>query len=219
MLNKFEKSSTRRTLKEHAYNLLKERILTGKLNAGQSLIEMELARELGISRTPIREAILRLEKDALVEVLPNRGAYVSFISLKDLKDSIQLLQILEGAAAKMAADRIDAAKLEMLERAFLALKNKRNASYAEEQKIGIELHELILQEAGNAKLIAVSNSVREQIRALSNASIKAPGRVVEAILEHLAIIEALKNRDGKSAEKAMIEHLEKVYKTLVKLIS
>lgn len=101
-----------RTLADKVYVILKEKIVTQKLRIGDPLKEEVIAKELKVSRTPVREAIRQLQKDALIELVPNRGAYVTFISLKNLKNILQLRQILEGAAARLAAGQIDLIQLD-----------------------------------------------------------------------------------------------------------
>lgn len=211
--------NNKKTLKEKVYLTLKERILSQKLRAGDSLSEVDLAKELGVSRTPVRDALLRLQKDMFLEILPNRGAHVTFITLKDLKDTFQLLQILEGAAARMAAELIDQTKLAELEQEFIALQQKGNIiDYKEEQGVGLQLHEIVLQSTGNGRMIDILKSIREQIRTLCQNSIKCPGRAKEAIQEHLEVISALKQKDGFAAENAMVTHVINVYRNLLEFM-
>jgi DNA-binding GntR family transcriptional regulator len=212
-------NNNKRTLKEKVYLTLKEKILTQKLRAGDSLSEADLAKELGVSRTPVREALLQLQKDMFLEILPNRGAHVTFITLQDLKDTFQLLQILEGAATRLAAEPIDLEKLTDLEKEFIALQKKGDIiDYEEEQRIGVQFHELILQSTGNGRMIDILQSIRKQIRTLCLTSIKRPGRANEAIQEHLEVLSALKNRDGSAAESAMVTHVINVYRNLLEFM-
>jgi DNA-binding GntR family transcriptional regulator len=212
-------NNNKRTLKEKVYLTLKEKILTQKLRAGDSLSEVDLAKELGVSRTPVREALLQLQKDMLLEILPNRGAHVTFITLQDLKDTFQLLQILEGTATRLAAEQIDLEKLADLEKEFISLRRKGDTiDYEEEQRIGVRFHELILQSTGNGRMIDILQSIRKQIRTLCLNSIKRPGRANEAIQEHLEVISALKNRDGSAAENAMVTHVINVYRNLLEFM-
>lgn len=212
-------NNNKRTLKEKVYLTLKEKILTQKLRAGDSLSEVDLAKELGVSRTPVREALLKLQKDMLLEILPNRGAHVTFITLQDLKDTFQLLQILEGTATRLAAEQIDLEKLADLEKEFIALQKKGDIiDYEEEQRIGVLFHELILQSTGNGRMIDILQSIRKQIRTLCLTSIKRPGRANEAIQEHLEVLSALKNRDGSAAENAMVTHVINVYRNLLEFM-
>lgn len=212
-------NNNKRTLKEKAYLTLKEKILTQKLRAGDSLAEVDLAKELGVSRTPVREALLQLQRDQLVEILPNRGAHVTFITLKDLKDTFQLLQILEGAAARLASELIDQNKLAEMENEFITLQKRGNViDSMEEQRVGLQLHELVLQSTGNGRMIDILQGIRQQIRTLCLNSIKRPGRANEAVREHLQVIAGLKNKDGLAAENAMVTHVISVYRNLLEFM-
>ncbi len=176
------KSPNTRTLADKVYVILKERIVTQKLRTGDPLKEEVIAKELKVSRTPVREAIRQLQKDALIELVPNRGAYVTFISLKNLKNILQLRQILEGAAARLAAGQIDLIQLDQINNEFLSLRKQGSkVTYEKQQSVGIQLHDLILQAAGNEKIIDLTHSIREQVRAPCLSSIKSPGRIAEAI--------------------------------------
>lgn len=210
----------RRTAKESVFQILKERIMRQELHAGDPLPEVALAKSLGVSRTPVREAILQLQKEGLVEVIPNRGAFVTFITLKELKNIIQFLQILEGAAVELAIDRLEAARLTALERDLLALKEiGPGVSHEQTSKPGIQLHDLILQACGNERIAGAAGHIREQIRALSKTAMeKIPGRPLESLEEHLRIIRALKERDGAAAKKALIEHMGNMYDILIRII-
>jgi DNA-binding GntR family transcriptional regulator len=215
----YKNLSTKRTAKERVFQILKERIMRQEFRVGDSLSEAALANALGVSRTPIREAILQLQREGLVEVIPNRGAFVTFISLKDLKNIIQLLQILEGAAVEMSIGHLDMAKLDVLEAEFLALeKIGAGISYNDTSKVGIKLHELILETTGNERIFNTASQLREQMRALSRIVITAPGRVRVSNEEHLKILRALKAMDTAAAKHAAIEHLTNMYKVLTEIV-
>jgi DNA-binding GntR family transcriptional regulator len=210
----------KRTAKETVFQILKERIMRQELRAGDALPEAALADSLGVSRTPVREAILQLQKEGLVEVIPNRGAYVTFITLRELKNVMQLLQILEGAAVELAFDRLDMNRLGALERELVALKERGpGVSHEETSKPGIQLHDLILQSCGNEKIFSTVDTIREQIRALSRTAIKKiPGRALESAEEHLKIIRAIHAGDRSAARSATLEHLGKMYEILTQII-
>ncbi|MHB9098648.1 MAG: GntR family transcriptional regulator [Syntrophales bacterium] len=210
----------KRTAKETVFQILKERIMRQDLRAGDALPEAAIAHSLGVSRTPVREAILQLQKEGLVEVIPNRGAYVTFITLRELKNVMQLLQILEGAAVELAFEHLDINRLKALERELVALKERGpGVSHEETSKPGIQLHDLILQSCGNEKIFSTAGTIREQIRALSRTAIKKmPGRALESVDEHLKIIQAINVGDRSAAKSATIEHLGKMYEILTQII-
>jgi len=212
--------SKNRTAKETTFQILKERIMRQELCAGDPLPEVAIARSLGVSRTPVREAIMQLQKEGLVEMIPNRGAYVTFITLKELKNIIQFIQILEGAAVELGIDNIDMTEREALEKELKSLeKTGPGISHKETSKPGIQLHDLILRSCGNEKIYGVANQIREQIVALSQAALKRnPGRVFESVTEHLKIIKALKEKDMSAAKRETAKHLNNAYKILTQII-
>jgi DNA-binding GntR family transcriptional regulator len=215
-----ESVQKKRTAKETTVQILKDRIMRQELRAGDPLPEAAIAQSLGVSRTPVREAILQLQKEGLVEVIPNRGAYVTFITLRELKNIIQLLQILEGAAVELAFDNLDMNRLKALERELLSLKERRpGVSHEETSKPGIQLHDLILQSCGNEKIFSTAGNIREQIRALTRTAVKKiPGRALESVDEHLKIIRAIQAGDRSAAKNATTEHLGKMYEILTQII-
>jgi DNA-binding GntR family transcriptional regulator len=190
-----------------------------EFHAGESLPEATIAKSLGVSRTPVREAILQLQREGLVEVIPNRGAFVTFITLKDLKNIVQILQILETAAVEMAMEHLDMAKLDVLEAELLAEKAMPpGIAYEDTSKPGIRLHDLILQASGNERIFKTCHQLREQMRALSLIAVRAPGRVREANAEHLKILRALKAKDVAGAQKAAMEHLNNMYMIVTQIV-
>ncbi len=210
----------KRTAKETVFQILKDRIMRQELHAGDPLPEAAIAGSLGVSRTPVREAILQLQKEGLVEVIPNRGAYVTFITLRELKNIIQLLQILEVAAVDLAMEHLDMKRLRALEGELVALRNRgQGVSHDETSKPGIQLHDLILESCGNEKIFSTVFNIREQIRALSQTAIKKiPGRALESVDEHLEIIRAINAGDRLAAKTATTEHLGKMYKILTQIV-
>ena len=210
----------KRTAKETVFQILKERIMRQELRAGDALPEVTIARSLGVSRTPVREAILQLQKEGLVGVIPNRGAYVTFITLRELKNVMQMLQILEGAAVELAFENLDMNRLAALEKELRSLKERGpGVSHEETSKPGIQLHDLILQSCGNEKILSTAGTIREQIRALSRTAIKKiPGRALESVNEHLKIIQAINAGDRPAAKNATTEHLGKMYEILTQII-
>jgi DNA-binding GntR family transcriptional regulator len=215
-----ESVQKKRTAKETTVQILKDRIMRQELRAGDPLPEAAIAQSLGVSRTPVREAILQLQKEGLVEVIPNRGAYVTFITLRELKNTIQLLQILEGAAVELALDNLDMNRLKALEKELLSLKERgAGVSHEETSKPGIQLHDLILQSCGNEKIFSTAGTIREQIRALTRTAVKKiPGRALESVDEHLKIIRAIQAGDRSAAKNATMEHLGKMYEILTQII-
>jgi len=202
---------------EEAYRHLKTRIMSADLPPGASLNELEIAAALGTSRTPVREAIRKLEQEGLVMRYPNRGAIVTKLSMTDVLEIWQLREILEPAACALAADRIDRDALARLEGAFLELRGQEMGPEAYETflRADVGLHGLIVDSTGNATLRSVLGMLNERI--VQVRVVTSPTRFQSAVAEHLAIVAALKARDAQEAMAAMRRHLERARQSLVLL--
>ena len=202
---------------EEAYRHLKTRIMSADLPPGASLNELEIAAALGTSRTPVREAIRKLEQEGLAMRYPNRGAIVTKLSMTDVLEIWQLREILEPAACALAADRVDRDALARLEGAFLELRGQEMGPEAYEAflRADVGLHGLIVDSTGNATLRSVLGMLNERI--VQVRVVTSPARFQSAVAEHLAIVAALKARDAQEAMAAMRRHLERARQSLVLL--
>jgi len=202
---------------EEAYRHLKTRIMSADLPPGASLNELEIAAALGTSRTPVREAIRKLEQEGLAMRYPNRGAIVTKLSMTDVLEIWQLREILEPAACALAADRIDREALAKLESAFLELRGQEMGPEAYEAflRADVGLHGLIVDSTGNATLRSVLGMLNERV--VQVRVVTSPARFQSAVAEHLAIVAALKARDAQEAMAAMRRHLECARQSLVLL--
>ena len=147
-------------LRDVVFESLRTAILEGKLKSGQRLMEVQLAEQLGVSRTPIREAIRKLELEGLVIMLPRKGAYVADMSFKDLIDVLEIRASLEGLAASLASGRRrdeDIEGLEKLAREFE--ESVKSGDIEEVLKKDVEFHEYIFSLANNKKLYQIINSL------------------------------------------------------------
>ncbi len=200
------------------YDLIRVRILRGELQ-NTALDEASLARSLGVSRTPIREAFQRLAHEGLIEIIPNRGAIVKSLLFQDVREICQLRLCLEPEAARWAAGHIAPAALDRLEHLLCAQQNDEDADdfIAAGHAVDRQLHALVLQACGNARLLSVVNSLTAPIERLQVALF--PARLEAATAEHLAIVRGLRARDGDVAAEAMRVHLEAAQRAFLRLIS
>jgi DNA-binding GntR family transcriptional regulator len=191
--------------------------MSADLPPGASLNELEIASVLGTSRTPVREAIRKLEQEGLAMRYPNRGAIVTKLSMTDVLEIWQLREILEPAACALAADRIDRDALARIESAFLELRGQEMGPEAYEAflRADVGLHGLIVDSTGNATLRSVLGMLNERI--VQVRVVTSPARFQSAVAEHLAIVAALKARDAQEAMAAMRRHLERARQSLVLL--
>lgn len=199
------------------YERIRQDILDGKYTRGQSLVEMKLAKEFGVSRTPIREVLRQLELDGLVESIPNRGVFVLGISDEDIKHIYAIRQRIEGLAALWAADRMTSEDLKELENIYNLME-----FYTEKQdvdqiaKLNTEFHEVIFKSANSKYLRNILSNFQAYLQWARYASLKSPGRLRAALAEHKAILEAFRQKDGALAEKAIMEHVENSRRNLEK---
>jgi DNA-binding GntR family transcriptional regulator len=206
-------------LADTVYEALRRAIVEREFDPGEPLTEQDLSKRFGTSRTPVREALAKLERDRLVRVVPKKGAFVRTISHDEIRELYQVREALEALAVRLAASRLDREELAGFETRFRELKAMGpKAAYTEVRALGEEFHSHLIKHAGNAKLTEVLEHIREQIRAVWTMSILAPRRVQGLVREHLAIIDALKRGDGRRAERLMVEHVRRVRETIFRLL-
>lgn len=195
-------------LRDIVFQTLRNAIITGELQPGERLMETQLAQKLGVSRTPIREAIRKLELEGLVIMVPRKGAQVAQFTEKDIQDVLEVRAALEALAAKLACKRMD-------DRAFLKLQLAiAEYSYAAKNKDletmiekDVEFHDIICNATQNDKLIQMFNNLKEQVNRYRITYLKnvEDSDTVEA--EHIAILEALKNKNEEVASELASKHI------------
>lgn len=198
-------------LREIVFENLREAILEGKLDPGQRLMEIQLAEQLGVSRTPVREAIRKLELEGLVIMVPRKGAYVADVSLKDIMEVLEIRTVIEGLAASLAAERMTDDELDKLEMICYQFKQ----CYQKDDIDGmiqkdIEFHDVIFTATRNSKLNTIAQSIIEQIYRFRVRYISEYDKAKELVEEHQAILEAISQRDADKAYDKAIRHIENV---------
>lgn len=205
-------------LKDLAYEKIKNDIIKGKLNSNQILKENEIADSLGISRTPVREAFQRLEREGFIHLIPYKGAMVNKLDLNDIKELSQAREALEGMAARLACGRIKIEKLLKIEELFRSVDNLDTIENQEKcYKLGRLLHDEILKACGNKIIVNYVKTLLSQFERVMLMSRRAKGRAEEAYNEHLEIIKAIKKNDPDLAEKKMREHINKVVNDAIRV--
>lgn len=203
-------------LRDKVFNALREAILNGLLKPGQSLIETKLAEEMGVSRTPIREAIWKLESEGLVSSVPNKGVVVKGISVQDVDDIYTIRCCLEALVARWAVARITEEELARLEEsiALMEFYSQRGDHANVNIKIA-EFHEIIYRATKSKTLHQILSSLQRHIQRTRTASLRVSGRAEKALSEHRAIFEAFQNRDVEAAEQVMTQHIKNCRDTLL----
>lgn len=206
------------SIREHAYNYLKEMILEGELKAGDRLIERELAGKLGISRTPIREAMFRLESQGFVKTVPRKGVVVSNISENEVIEVFTILASLEVLAVKLAAGRMDKEtqlELDQKIKELLELRDQAEENFNLEH---IEMNRLINKASKSPKLFEILSGLIDYIHMAANMGYETPGRRKESLKEHIDIMKALRDKEAEMAEYLMRIHIENSKKAYITYI-
>lgn len=202
-----------------AYEEIRRRILDGDLAAAAPLSEYQLADLLQLSRTPVREALKRLEHEGLVRSVPNRGASVAESSVQDIMEIYQVREQLEGLAARIAAETMPDADVEKLEdelrrAAILAAKNHVKETFESD----VHLHKRIIESTRNGRLVSILATLDDQVRRIRAISPRTPGRLEATLREHREIVGRIRDRDASGAEAAMRRHLRAACENAIRLV-
>jgi len=189
------------TLRERILETIREAILNGQLKPGEKVAEPELAERFGISRTPIREAFRQLESEGYLTVIPRKGAVVTDLSEREVEEFYSIKSILEGYAARMAAEKMTDKDCERLETINLRLKQlAAEGDVKTFFRVHDEFHELFIRAAGNDKLFTLIGQLLRKFNRLRMASLALPGRMEISVQEHNKILEAFRQHDGEKAD-------------------
>ncbi|MBQ8625149.1 MAG: GntR family transcriptional regulator [Agathobacter sp.] len=196
-------------LRDVVFNTLREAILRGDLQPGERLMELQLASKLGVSRTPIREAIRMLEQEGLAVTMPRKGAEVAKMTLKGMEDVLEIRGALDELASQLACERITEEQLVRLE----ARKQDFEASLKSGDvkliaEADVNFHDVIYEATGNPKLVSLLNNLREQIYRYRVEYIKKVENHPILIKEHEAIYQSLLSRNEEEAKLSIREHVE-----------
>lgn len=208
---------TYKPLREVVSDALRQAIKDGVLQPGQRLMEIRLADELGVSRTPIREAIRKLEQEGFVVMVPRRGTYVADISLKDIAQVFEIRGALEELAAGLAAERITNDELECLERILVEINEyMEHDDFAKIVDADVRFHDVLYQASRNQRLVDILHNLREQMLRFRSISMHYPGRLSATWEEHRQMVENIANHNSAMARKVAKRHMENSEKTLLK---
>ncbi len=196
-------------LRDIVFNTLRQAILKGELEPGERLMEVSLAQKLGVSRTPVREAIRKLELEGLVTMIPRRGAEVARISEKNLRDVLEVRRGLEELAVELACARLTDNQIVELKKSNVEFENSLTSNdvtlIAEADE---RFHEIIYRATGNERLVQVINNIKEQMYRYRLEYIKESSKRPSLVIEHKAIVNALERRNVDEAKHQMRAHIE-----------
>ena len=206
-------------LRDVVFNTLRQAILTGELKPGERLMEIHLADRLGVSRTPVREAIRRLELEGLVTMIPRRGAEVAQITEKSMGDVLEVRRALDALCAELACDRITEEGLAALRQAcdhfeqVISTKDAKKIAQAD-----VALHDIIVQATGNQRLIQLVNNLSEQMYRYRFEYIKDNSQHETLVKEHRIIYQSIVKKDRETAAAAARTHIDNQKKAIIRQI-
>lgn len=199
----------RRGLSQEAYQRLRDAIISGELAPDEPLSEAALAQRFDVSRTPVREALARLASDGLVRNIPNRGSRVAGISLSDVRELFQMREVLEGLAARLAAqNRDDLGELERLMEQFRPWVDVADLGAIQDYyRLTAKLDAVLVQRASNRRLEDALHDVWAHSSRVRQFASQDLDRLRKSAAEHIAILESVRDGDPNLAEKRLREHL------------
>ncbi len=210
----------RTRLVDEAARALREAILNGELSSGTRLRQVQLATQLGISRTPLREALMKLEQEGLIELLPRGGLRVALLNLDEAVELYDVREVLDGLAARLAAQRITEQGLRDLKRHLSQMKDCLARQDAHTWFVAhVAFHDEIFRASGNGRLRALLSVVRLSIQRFHPVLLTTPNRLADAYREHREIFEAIRVHDPEASERLARAHIANAKEIVLKVIS
>lgn len=195
-------------LRDVVFNTLREAILRGDLMPGERLMEVQLASRLGVSRTPIREAIRMLEQEGLAVTIPRKGAEVARMTLKDMEDVLEIREALEELAVQIACERITDELLDKLAQVEVDFERRlKSGNIKDIADSDIAFHDVIYEATDNPKLVNMLSNLREQVYRYRVEYLKNAANYPALVSEHERILEGLRARNPQLSTTAMREHV------------
>ncbi len=203
-------------LRELVCENIRQAIIDGTFSPGERLMEIQLADEMGVSRTPVREAIRKLELEGFVVMIPRRGTYVADISIKDITEIYEIRTCLDVLAAGLAAERITDEELEILNGYLLEIgQHVANMDMEKIVEVDTAFHDVLYTASRNERLRSIINNLREQMTGIRGRSMSYPGRLIETMDEHRNLVDSIASRDVERAQHAARVHIENAEHTLM----
>ncbi|MBP2297219.1 GntR family transcriptional regulator [Azospirillum rugosum] len=193
------------------YRTLRADIIAMRRTPGEPIVEKHLAESYGVSRTPVREALLRLADDGLIEIFPQSGTFVARIPMNALPEAVVIRTALEGTAVRHAAQRATRSQIAVL-RANLMLQQEMDAAgdFDGFHEADEQFHSLIAEIAGYPGLWGLAQQVKVHVDRYRRLTLPAPGRIAQVIAQHTAVADAIAERDPALAEQRMAAHLDEL---------
>lgn len=207
-------------LRELVCETIRQAIITGIFSPGERLMEIQLADEMGVSRTPVREAIRKLEQEGFVVMIPRRGTYVADISIKDIAEIYEIRTSLDMLAAGLAAERITPEELANMNRYLVEISKAANIMDMDKiVELDTAFHDVLYTASRNERLHGIIYNLRDQLTSIRGRSMSYPGRMSETMDEHRALVDSIAARDVERAQRAARIHMENAERTLMRSLA
>lgn len=206
-------------LRDVVFNTLREAILKGELKPGERLMELQLASKLGVSRTPIREAIRMLEQEGLAVTVPRKGAEVARMTEKDMEDVLQIREVLDELAVCIACEQMSQEELKELQYYMHEVeKYTKTGDVTKIAEADVRFHDIIYHATGNPKLVNILSNLREQMYRYRVEYLKEESSYPMLLKEHREIVEGLMEKNKHKVTSAMQRHVENQAVAVKKII-
>ena len=210
----------KQNLRDQVYEIIRDMILRREIKPGEKIIEKEFAKKIGASRTPVREALCRLENEKIVKTIPQRGSFVQKQSQKKVVEVLLIREVLEGLVTRQATQNMDKKTLMKLHKCLANIQNTPDNdkhlikfTHADE-----EFHALILEVCQNGMLKSMMDIVNTHLKIIRLRTVVIPGRAKKTVEEHYEILKMIESNDEKTAEELMRKHIVSVRDYAIKNI-
>ena len=215
------KKPDKKPLREVIYNELVDDILRGRINSGEKLVEAELAERFSVSRTPIREALLHLEKEGYIELIKNVGAKVKKISPQKVAEIFRVIAILESEAAEMATEAgLSTREIQHLQRLHKDMSNSvKTKDFIEYNHLNIRFHQFLLDRCNNATISNLVQDLRNKMYRMVSEGLSLPMNVEKYLNSHHQILKALEEKKPETVHRLMKAHILEASEAVVDMMN
>jgi len=199
-------------LRDQTYDIIKNMIILREIEPGKKINEEHIAKEIQVSRTPIREALCRLENEGIVKIIPRRGAFVSDLTETNVKEILLIREVLEGLAVRLAVENMDEEMFEKLRKALekVSILPEEDRDLINYTRSEVDFHALLLSASNNQMLKNMMEIVNAHLQIIRLRTVVIPERAQKTVEEHQQILKAIENGDAPTAEELMRKHVRSV---------
>ena len=210
--DKMKKTVDSTNLRDQTYDIIKNMIILREIEPGKKINEEHIAREIQVSRTPIREALCRLENEGIVRIIPRRGAFVSDLTETNVKEILLIREVLEGLVTRLAVENMDQKTLEKLTKVLEKVRTipETDRELIHYTRSEVDFHALLLDASNNQMLKNMMEIINAHLQIIRLRTVVIPERARKTVKEHQQILQAIEDGDADAAEELMRKHVRSV---------